>query len=523
MDSMSPTILCVLLVLMIASPLSAQSVPVQDRAANGISLARQGNLVGAEKELRAAVSEAPSVAIYQAQLASILGLEGKWNEALECFQKAVQLAPENLDFRRETAAVQWQMGLMPAAEANLQYVLEKRPDDPGGLLLLGLVKEKTGDYKNAAQLLDSQFELVAAQPERTVALFHSVVESGQADKISKIVDLLKLHANDKSWAIAVSRCTQLAIMSGDLQTAATLFSLIPADSLDRPATGFQLAKLLYNHAQISQAKELLLQLKSDGSENADVETLLGNCLESERQPEQAIAAYRRAIAADPSRIDRYEDLISLLLYQRRTAEALVVVNQALKIAPNDSRAWVWKGNVDLHRNDYKTAMDSYTHAVQLDKENPDALFGVAGAYYVTGQGEAAMSECKAGISRFPDDTRFYVSYAEMLLASPDAMQMQAQAKDLLEKALKLSPESAQAYYLLGQIALQEGQLKEAEEEFLRSLASDPDRSKTHFALSRVYRRMERTDQAAKEFALYEKLKEREESGSTNPMVTLERP
>jgi tetratricopeptide (TPR) repeat protein len=493
-------------------------VPVQDRAANGISLARQGNLVDAEKELRAAVTEAPSVAIYQAQLASILGLQGKWTDALECFQKAVRLDPENLDFRRETAAVQWQVGLMSAAEANLQYVLEKHPGDQRALLLLGLVKEKTGDYTGAVQLLDSQFELVAAQPERIVALFHSVVEIRQSDKIPKIVEVLRLHANDKSWVSVISRCTQLAIMGGDLQTAEILFSLIPANSPDHPATAFHLAQLLYNRAQISQAKELLLQLKSNGLENADLETLLGNCLESERQPEQAVAAYQRAIAADPSHVDRYEDLISLLLYQHRTADALLAVNQALKIAPKDSRVWVWKGNVDLHRNDYKTAMESYTHAVQLNKENPDALFGVAGAYYVTGQSEAAMAECKAGISRFRDDTRFYVSYAEMLLASPDAMQQHAQAKDLLGKALKLSPQSAQAHYLLGQIALQEGKLKEAEEDFLRSLVSDPDRSKTHFALSRVYRRMERTDQAAKEFVLYEKLKEREDSGGTNPLA-----
>ena len=76
-----------------------------------------------------------------------------------------------------------------------------------------------GDYADAAQLLDSQFESVAAQPERTVALFHSLVETGQADKIAKIVDVLKLHTNDQSWAGTASRCTQLAITSGDLQTA----------------------------------------------------------------------------------------------------------------------------------------------------------------------------------------------------------------------------------------------------------------------------------------------------------------
>ena len=203
-----------------------------------------------------------------------------------------------------------------------------------------------------------------------------------------------------------------------------------------------------------------------------------------------MVAYRRAIEADPSHIDHYEDLISLLLYQHRTADALLVVKRVLTIAPNDSRAWVWKGNVDLYRNDYEGGMESYTHAMQLDKGNPDALFGVSGAYYVTGQTEKAISECKAGISRFPGDMRFYVSYAEMLLASPDALRLHSEAKDLLQKALKVAPQSAQAHYLLGQIALQEGKLKEAEEDLLSSLASDPDRSKTHFALSRVYRRTE---------------------------------
>ena len=89
----------------------------------------------------------------------------------------------------------------------------------------------------------------------------------------------------------------------------------------------------------------------------------------------------------------------------------MVVKQALAIAPDDSRAWVWKGNVDLYRNAYEDAMGSFTHAVQLDTGNPDATFGVAGAYYVTGQTEAAIAECKAGISRFPGDVRFFVSYA----------------------------------------------------------------------------------------------------------------
>jgi len=61
--------------------------------------------------------------------------------------------------------------MMSSAEKNLHYVLARHPGDSGALLLLGLVKDRTGDYAQAAQLLDSQFELVISQPDRTVALF----------------------------------------------------------------------------------------------------------------------------------------------------------------------------------------------------------------------------------------------------------------------------------------------------------------------------------------------------------------
>ena len=520
MPSLIPFLFAILLAAQNVTP---QNLSPQDHASLGIALAREGKLPEAEHELREAVRAAPAVAPYRAQLGSILGLQGKWKEALESFQKAIDLAPENLDFRRETAAVQWQLGLMPSAEKNLQYVLARHPGDSGALLLMGLVRERTGDYAQAAQLLDSQFESVISQPDRTVALFHSIVQSGQSDKITKIVDVLKLHSKDKPWTNATVRCTQIAAMGGDLQTSEALFALIPDEDSGRPVAGLQLARLLYTRAQVSQAKELLLQLAKNGVVSADLQALLGNCFESERQPGLAVQAYQRAIQADPSRIDYYEDLISLLLYLRKTSDAILLVNHALEIAPDDPRPWVWKGNVDLQRNAQKDALESYRHAVKLDGSNADAVVGIAAVYFATGQSDAAIAEYQAGISRFPNDARFYVACAEMLLASPDSLKLQAQAKSLLEKAVKLTPQSAEAHYLLGQLAMQQSRLKDAETEFSLSLQSDPDRSKAHFALSIVYRRMGRTDDATREFALYQSLKQVEESGAATGMTAVGKP
>ena len=520
MPSVIPLLLAALLAV---QNVRAQNLSAQDHASRGISLVREGKLPEAEQELREAVRVGAGVASYRAQLGSILGLQGMWSEALESFQKAIDLAPENLDFRRETAAVQWQLGLMSSAEKNLQYVLARHPDDSGAILLLGLVKERNGDYTSAAKLLDSQFALVIAQPDRTVALFHSVVQSGQRAKITKITEALKGRANDKLWASAIVRCTQIAVMSGDLHTAQTLFAWIPDDDPGRPAAGVQLANLLYSRGAVSYAKEFLLQLAQQGVMSADLQTLLGNCFESEHQPSLAMQAYQRAIELNPSRVDYYEAPISLLLDLGKTNDALALVNRALAIAPTDARPWLWKGQVDLRKHAYKEAMESYTRAGRLDSSKADATLGVAAVYFVSGQNDAAIAEYKAGINRFPNDARLYVACAAMLLASPDSPKLRAEAKNLLQKAVKLAPQSAEAHYQLGQLALQQNRLKDAEAEFSLSLQSDPHRSKAHFALSVVYRRMGRTDDATRQFAIYQDLKRAEESGTSAAMTAAEKP
>lgn len=488
----------------------AEGSRAQDHASVGISFAREGRLPEAENELEQAVRGAPRVAAYRAQLASILGLQGKWKEALASFQRAVDLDPSNINFRREIAAVQWQLGLLSSAEKNLNYVLGKRSGDPGAILLLGLVSEKKGDYRTAAQLLDSEFDQVISQPDRTVSLFNSWVQSGELGKLPKIVDVLKLRTTDPAWASAISRCSEIAAMGGDLETARSLLSLIPLNEPTRPMAGLQLAKVLYGRNQVSAAKQLLLQLADQGVMSADLQALLGACFEAEHQPALAAEAYQREIDMDPGRVDYYHDLISLLLDLGRTKDAAALVDRALVIAPNDARPWVWKAHVRVQANAYQDAIESYTHASKLDGSNAEAILGLATVYFILGQNDAAIAEYTMGIEKFPNDARFYLGFAETLLASPDSRKSQARAEKLLENAVRLAPQSAEAHYQLGQLALQQDRLKDSERELLLSLRLDPQQSKMHFALSVLYRRMKRPDDAAKQFAMYQDLKEAEE-------------
>jgi cytochrome c-type biogenesis protein CcmH/NrfG len=168
-------------------------------------------------------------------------------------------------------------------------------------------------------------------------------------------------------------------------------------------------------------------------------------------------------------------------------------------------------HVNLQANAYEDAIENYTHASKLDSSNAEAILGLATVHFVVGQNDAAVAEYKTGIEKFPNDARFYIGYAETLLASPDSRKLQAQAEKLLENAVKLAPQSAEAHYQLGQLALQQSRLNDAERHLLIALQLEPNQSKSHFALSVLYRRMKRTDDATKQFAIYQDLKRAEES------------
>ena len=185
-------------------------------------------------------------------------MERKWKESLQRLQEALDLEPSNVSFRRETAAVQWQLGLFNAAEKNLDYVLKLKPHDDGAILLLGLVSDAQGKYQRAVKLLIAEFELAAAQPDRTVILFHSLYGSGEKSYLPQVVDILQSHVADPPWIDAISRCATISASAADLNTAEALFSLIPKDNdAEQRAAALPVAALLYRTGRVSEAQTML--------------------------------------------------------------------------------------------------------------------------------------------------------------------------------------------------------------------------------------------------------------------------
>ncbi|HSS95522.1 MAG TPA: tetratricopeptide repeat protein, partial [Terriglobales bacterium] len=176
--------------------------------------------------------------------------------------------------------------------------------------------------------------------------------------------------------------------------------------------------------------------------------------------------------------------------------------------PNSADVYASRGLVEAGMSQFTDAIQSYTHAMQIDPASADGFLGLAQAQASAGLMKEAGDNFAVGSKKFPKDARFKTSYAVVLLKQADSGDAQAELKagQLLREALTLNPSLSDAHYQLGNLALKKDQLKEAEKHFEEMARLDPNNAQGHFALARVYRRIGRQEDAAREMKRYEQLK-----------------
>src|SRR5262245_32256635 len=121
-------VLCAWLLRVQVSPGQPESQPsAQCHAETAFSLARAGDLSGAERELRRALELYPGDPSCLSSLGSILGMQQKLEESNTLFEQALKIKPNDWATRRNLASNQFQLGLLRPAKKNLERVLELRP------------------------------------------------------------------------------------------------------------------------------------------------------------------------------------------------------------------------------------------------------------------------------------------------------------------------------------------------------------------------------------------------------------
>jgi tetratricopeptide (TPR) repeat protein len=109
----------------------------------------------------------------------------------------------------------------------------------------------------------------------------------------------------------------------------------------------------------------------------DVEEVLGNA-------EQAAKDYREALALSRDFIPALNNLAYLLARQggdKNLNEAMPLIQQAKRLAPEDPRILDTMGWILIQRKAYESALVELEEALKISPDNPTILYHLAQAYY----------------------------------------------------------------------------------------------------------------------------------------------
>jgi tetratricopeptide (TPR) repeat protein len=191
-------------------------------------------------------------------------------------------------------------------------------------------------------------------------------------------------------------------------------------------------------------------------DNVDDHLLLGRLYRLNNDLQKAEAELKTAIKLDPSSEEAVTTLAMLYTDEGDTAQALKVL-ASVPDAARSAKLYSALGAAYEQRKDYKSAIDAYKHAVVLDRDNLDAIRGLAENYFNDGQMDAALEQYKVIIDSNPEDAQSYVRVSEIYRREAKY----DQALESLKKADTLVPDSAEVAYNMAAVYQAQGRYDDA--------------------------------------------------------------
>jgi tetratricopeptide (TPR) repeat protein len=415
------------------------------------------------------------------------------------------LDPADFAARRNLGSNQFQLGQLKPAKENLERALRQKPADKTATLLLGMVGEELQNYVRAVDLFTSVPDQVRKQPQSIVALARAYYRTGQPDKARAALQELEGHPAGPEGLFLGG---QVASQADDLATAERMFASVLATHPDRAKVGFNLALVQYRNNRIEECRATLETLLRSGQLTSDIFNLLAWCYHKEGNLKEAIKAMDLAIDRQPSRESNFLDLAMILTEHRRYSVALVAAKKAIEVAPDSYQAHRWKGLIETKLHYSLEAIKSYSRAVEIKPGAADALLGLAVAQMSEGKLQDAQATFQKGIERFPRDALLRQEYGRMLVLWGDRdAASRARGVSLLRTALALDSTLAEPHFQLGKLAMRDGDTQGALEHLQAAEKLSPKNKSVHYSVAGLYRRLGRSEEAAKEHREFESLKE----------------
>jgi tetratricopeptide (TPR) repeat protein len=269
---------------------------------------------------------------------------------------------------------------------------------------------------------------------------------------------------------------------------------------DIPGLRLNLALAYYKKGAWRDAVQEFETLRAAQPDDVRVATLLAECYSNLGQDGKAIATLQPLEAAHANDLSIEWLLGSALIRAGQWREGMDRVDRVAREG-NRPEAYLLAGRTALRNNEFERARDYAAAAAKLNPKLPglDTLRGTVLSYL--GDTEGAAAALRAAVKEDPKDFEAQLGLGAVLHTDRDL----DGAREHLQRALQLKPDSNLARYEWARLERTEGEVEAAVKDFEKVVRADPNWAQPHVDLAALYFRLNRQEDGERERAIYDRL------------------
>ncbi len=180
---------------------------------------------------------------------------------------------------------------------------------------------------------------------------------------------------------------------------------------------------------------------------------LGNIQLIQKHYDQALTFYQQALDKDPSSAEGLSGVMNTCFVLKQFDKAIAAANAQIAKSPNNANFYDLLGTALFNgKKDLPGAEAALRKAVELDKNNADALEKLGKVQIQEGSVDKALALYQQSIKDNPRDVNLYILSGELYVAKKDW----DQAKASYQQALSISPDHPLASNNLAYVILEQG-------------------------------------------------------------------
>lgn len=313
-------------------------------------------------------------------------------KALADFEEALDLAPDNANYRLMRAVFLRTRKEFEEALVEVEQVLEQTPDDANALILQGEVFRELGKTEEALESFNQATELAPQAPgpfQSRGEIYREQEKFDQAiEQFNKVIEL------QPGTVLTLVHRAEAYLYAGRLQEALADAEVVLQKQPLIAAHRIR-AEVLAKMDRLQEAIKEMEQVSEAMPEQSDLKMQLALYYTVNEQPRRAIAVYSEILDNDNDNFLAVRSRGDAYLNIGKHAEAAADLQRALELEPEDpavlnNLAWVLATSPDDEIRNAQRAVELATKACELVEYNkPHILSTLAAAYAEAGDFEKA--------------------------------------------------------------------------------------------------------------------------------------